>query len=159
VQLEEAYPEQLIKSYLKFQFHIGAIRRKNGGKYWLQYIAGIWDGASYWHPADELDVLKNHLEAEGGSLECWYQGLKGVFDAIYENEMFSIDIRLNFDDDVLTAEWHGMWTRGRFLKVTVSELECRVEWDTATGKESTFLALPSSAVEFFYSKSGKEKVY
>jgi hypothetical protein len=54
------------------------------------------------------------------------------------------------DEDVVTFEWRGMWTLGRMVSVDVhfrDEVEVYLSWDTATGKESTYLSLPSMTDE------------
>jgi hypothetical protein len=53
-------------------------------------------------------------------------------------------------DLVAVFSWAGQWTNGRMIDVEVSlgdELEVSLQWDTATGKESSYLSLPSTTNE------------
>lgn len=132
---------------------------KECGKFWLRFIAATWANASCVPVKDEMAVLENHLEAKNATLARWYYGLKGVYDALYDGEMFNIDLRLELKDGELKAQWHSLHTRGRFVSVTLTEKECCVQWDTATGKESEFLQMPSTAAKFIYDGSGRERKY
>ena len=53
-------------------------------------------------------------------------------------------------DEVVIFEWNGTWTSGRKIRVEVhfhDKFEVSLDWDTATGKESTYLSLPSMTDE------------
>ena len=53
-------------------------------------------------------------------------------------------------DEVVVFEWQGTWTQGRKIRVEVhfyDQLKVDLDWDTATGRESTYLSLPSMTDE------------
>ncbi len=64
------------------------------------------------------------------------------------SESWEVNAHVFTSGAVTILRWDGIATRGRYLEVVVNRttLEVTMEWDTATGRESDFMMLPSGVV-------------
>jgi hypothetical protein len=134
-------------------------------RFWLDFVASLWLDATHDSCDDEGNPPKAYTElvgliqginGDGDDLPFLLQEFGNLADALASccasgNETNS-SIRMK--DDILQLGWDGTWTQGRYLYVyyqPTQDIKIRVEWDTATDCESSFMALPSSAEGFIAS--------
>lgn len=132
-------------------------------KFWLGFIADVWMGAT--HGSEEVEEVYQTVLATLGKMEGYRRTESEVdvlfeaFDALAEAltglNQNPVDISAHAETGLsgrkMTLGWYGAFTGGRYLMVSYQPMNYPtvfVEWDTGTGEESTFLALPSTAEQF-----------
>ncbi|MEI7749874.1 MAG: hypothetical protein WCJ25_02620 [Candidatus Moraniibacteriota bacterium] len=97
---------------------------------------------TWWQEEKRTDPL-------GGVIES-LRKLRDKADCAYSGDDGYPDVSIMREEFRVRLIWRGSATEGRFFSVDwdVMSHSIKAEWDTATGKESTFLSLPSAARKF-----------
>lgn len=128
---------------------------------WLRYMVELWVRAT--HGAEEDFEVQAAYESVTGVISrlntakppALAEDLQEVYEHLIPlrcllealSEGNPVLTSLSFEEGEFRMGWSGAWTRGRFVDLRyVLAGGLTVSWDTATGKESTFLSLPSEAV-------------
>lgn len=134
-------------------------------KFWLRFIADVWMDAT--HGSEEVEEVfqtvidavevmegKTYSDPAEAEVQGLYEVFKGLADALESLDNNPVNVGCQLGEKVskkLRLGWYGAWTSGRYLEVSYEPKNWPtvfVEWDTATGEESTFLSLPSTAEQF-----------
>jgi hypothetical protein len=138
----------------------------SAAKFWLRFIAGVWMGAT--HGSEEVEAVYRGVLAavdeinphDPGEVPRVYSAFKALAEgliALDRSNPVSLVCKIE-DGGKLRLGWDGAWTGGRYLYVSYEPYNhptVFVEWDTGTGKESTFLSLPSTAEQFAAGEKAK----
>ena len=144
-----------------------------GLKFWVKFITSIWVRAMYHpegNPQIKVKILEIEKTLESVSFTYVNRESQNTLHKIYnlakeltyeirkQDKQMQIKAYIEDVSKKLILEWWGQWTEDRYLRVSIDQRNYPivfVEWDTGTNKESSFMALPSSAIEFSNADGGR----
>ncbi|MEN9558191.1 MAG: hypothetical protein RL141_560 [Candidatus Parcubacteria bacterium] len=146
------------------------IRSTRGTRQWLLYVASIWGGAAGVSPdpnGDEVQrtlataraVAEKYAPGNEAGVQRAFTALCAAIRALWEDHPALVKVKGSPSEGV-SLRWDGSWTEGRRLLIKLfPNGHCRLTWATGTGRESRFLALPSSAIQYARQNPGDASVY
>lgn len=133
-------------------------------QFWLRHMVGIWTSATHDFEQDmaaqlayavtlrAIDRLEGtYLRPE--HIDVLFEVFDRLANTLRSNDSNPIRVFVEVKTTVfrhLVLSWEGSWTAGRYVQLSIEPdnyPEMFLEWDTGTGQESSFLGLPSTAIE------------
>jgi hypothetical protein len=134
--------------------HIKMSANPEAVRFWVKFLFKIWENArlpegdpleedhAAWKRCAEKIKVAQSPEEYGAAL----LGFKTHIDQ--SDGESAPQTKIDFCATSCSASWSGTATEGRFVSIELTGDTLVVRWDTATGRESDFLGLPSTAKSF-----------